>query len=181
VAAKLLEPIVIDAQQLVTGFLVVELRGGAEHTEDDLGVDPIHLHVLEPEMRVTGAVSALLGVVVKADLIHLVDPMVLAGDVFRAARADAIHQTEIRAVAGDPMRPVRSIDDMRHLISQGARGVLHEQLRRHARHVEVAIGGDALVLHGRSLRGHAWARLGRTVTPPGEICLCCNCSPPCHC
>src|SRR5207253_5947410 len=79
-------------------------------------------------------------------------------DVLRAARADAVHQPEIGAVLGDPLRPVRPLLDIRHPLLHLARGVLDEQLGRHARHVEVAIGGDALVMHGASLSD--WVRYG---------------------
>src|SRR5205085_20727 len=73
---------------------------------------------------------------------------ILPRDVLRAARPDPVDQPEIGAVFGDPLRPVRPLLDIGHPLLHLARGVLDEQLRRHARHVEVAIGGDALVMHG---------------------------------
>ena len=65
-AAEFLQPVVVDAQHLVRGFHVVELRGGAEDAVDDLGVDAVRLHVLEAQMRVAAAELALLGIGVEA-------------------------------------------------------------------------------------------------------------------
>ena len=74
------------------------------------------------------------------------------GTCLRAARPDPVDQPEIGAVLGDPLRPVRPLLDIGHPLLHVARGVLDEQLGRHARHVEMAIGRDALVMHGASLR-----------------------------
>src|SRR5258707_6339303 len=151
-AAELLQPVIVDAQHLVRRVAVVELRSGAENAVDDLGVDPVGLHVLEAQMRVATTVLALLGVLIEPVLGHDVDADILPRDVLRAARADPVDQAEIGAVLGDPLRSVRAVLDIRHPLLHLARGVLDEKLRRHARHIEMAIGGDALVMHGAFLR-----------------------------
>jgi len=75
---------------------------------------------------------------VEPGLVHDVDAVVLPRHIFRAARADAVHQPRNPRRSWRPMRPVRPVLDIGHPLLQRARGVLDEQLRRHARHVEVA-------------------------------------------
>ncbi len=99
-------------------------------------------------MRVAAAVFADLRIGIEAMLGHDVDADVLPGDMLLAARPDPVHQPEIGAVLGDPLRPIRPVLDVWHPLLHLARGVLDEQFRRHAGHVEVAIGRDALVMHG---------------------------------
>ena len=162
VTAEILQPVIVDAQHLVAGFGVVELRCGAENAVDDLGVDPVLLHVLEAQMRVVAAGLALLGVGIETVLGHDVDADVLSRDMLRAAGADAVEQPEIGAVLGDPLRPVRPVLDIGHALLEVAPGVLDEQSRRHPGHVEMAIGRDALVMHGASFGLEcAWESISR--------------------
>ena len=146
-AAEILQEIIVDAQHLVRGFAVVEPRGGAQDAVDDLGVDAVAVHVLDPQMRVAAAPDVALAVLVHAGLGHLVDPVVLPRDKGRAARPDTVLQPEIGAVLGDPLRPLRPVLDIGHALLQLAARLGHEQVGRHPRHVEMAIGRDPAVLH----------------------------------
>ena len=147
IAAEILEEIVVDAQHLVRGFAVVEAGGRAEDSVDDLGVDAVTVHVLDPQMRVAATTDVPLAVLVHAGLGHLVDPMVLTRNKGRAARPDTVLQSEIGAVLGDPLRPLRPVLDIGHALLEVAPRFGHEQVGRHPRHVEMAIGRDPAVLH----------------------------------
>src|SRR5580700_2112501 len=127
-------------------------------------------------MRVAAAVLALLGVLIEPVLGHDVDPDILPRDMLGAARADPVHQPEIGAVLGDPLRPVRPLLDIGHPLLHPARGILDKQLRRHARHVEMAIGGDALVMHGAVPSGWLSALVALYRLLQG-FCQCRDCSP----
>src|SRR5206468_12677160 len=110
------QKIVVDAQQLVGGFVIFQPRRDAEDAEDDLGIDTVLLHLLDPEMRVAGTRFAALAGVVEAGLGHLVDPVVLARDKLAADRADAAPTSHIHAGLGDPLRPVRPFLDVGHAL-----------------------------------------------------------------
>ncbi len=64
-----------------------------------------------------------------------------------AAGADAVFEAEIGAVLGDPLRPLRPVLDIGHALLELAACLGDEQVGRHPRHVEMAIGRDSAVLH----------------------------------
>src|SRR3974390_1573368 len=101
-------------------------------------------------MRVGAAADIFLPVLVHAGLGHLVDPVVLARDEGCTTWSDAVFQSEVGAVFGDPLRPLRPILDIGHAVLQFPRRLGYEQVGRHPRHVEMAIGRDSAVLHGSS-------------------------------
>ena len=147
VAAELFQPVVVDAQHLVRRLTIIEARGRSEDAVDDLGVDAVAIHILDPQMRVARAADVLLAVLEEAKLRHFVDPVVLAGDIGRATRPDAVFQPKIGAVLGDPLRPLRPVFDIGHAVLELAARLRHEQVGRHPRHVEMAIGRNSAVLH----------------------------------
>ena len=150
-AAEILEPVVVDAQHLVGRFGVADPRGDAEDAEDDLGIDPVAVHVLDPLIGVAGTAHAPLAVFIEAGLGHLVDTVVLARDEFPADRAGAADETHLDPGLGDPARPVGAVLDKGHAVLQLAFRLRDEQLRRQPRQVEVTIGRNSFVLHpGRS-------------------------------
>ena len=83
VAAEVGQPVVVDAEHLLGGLVVVQARGGAEDAEDDLGLDAVELHVLDAEMGVGRAADALLAVLVESRRGHLIDAIVLSRHVLR--------------------------------------------------------------------------------------------------
>ena len=147
VTAEIDEPVIVDAQHLVRRLAVVEPRGSPEDAVDDLGVDAVAIHVLDPQMRVGRAANVLLSVLEEAELGHLVDAIVLAGDIGRTARTDAVFEPEIGAVFGDPLRTLRPVLDIGHAVLEIAARLRDEQIRRHPRHIEVAVGRYPAVLH----------------------------------
>ena len=92
---------------------------------------------------------AVLGaVLVEAGLGHHVDPVMLAGDELAAGRADAVLEAERGAVLGRPFRARRRPSSTNGMRSFSSRGRLRrEQVGRHPRQVEMAIGRNAVVLH----------------------------------
>src|SRR5262249_22608337 len=101
----------------------------------------------QAQMRVAAAGVAFLGVLVEAALGHDVDADVLSRHVLRTAWADAVKETEIGAVLSDPLRPVRTVLDIGHALLEVTARSGGEQVGRHPRHIEMAIGRDSAVLH----------------------------------
>ena len=118
VAAEVLQPVVVDPEHLLRRVVVVQTGGGAEDSENDLGLHAVQLHVLDPEVRIGRPPDALLAVLVQPDRGHFVDAVVLAGNQLLAARAHAPDQAEGRAVLTGPVGPVGAVDDVRHALTQ---------------------------------------------------------------
>src|SRR4051812_50042370 len=97
VAAELFQKIVVDAQALAGRLVVVEARDDAENAEDDLGIDPVLLHLLDAQMRIAGPRLAALAGFVEAGLGHLVDPVILPRDKLATDRADAAPAAHVDA------------------------------------------------------------------------------------
>src|SRR5262249_30837679 len=70
-------------------------------------------------------------------------------------------------VLARPERPVRPILGERHAILEPRRGVRGEEVRRHPGEVEVAIGGDARVVHGVSSGSRELGTASRALHMPG--------------
>ncbi len=147
VPAEVDDEVVVDAQHFRRGAGVLELRGGGEHAIDDLGVDAVPVEFLGAQVRVARAADAFDTGLIQPGLGHAVGAVLLAGLVFPAGRADAGDQPEGGAVAGDPLLAVRSFADERHPLLELARRFRGEEIRRQPDHIEMAIGGDSLVLH----------------------------------
>ena len=151
-AAEALQPIIVDAQHLVGRFVVPHPRGDPENAEDDFGIDPVAVHVLDPLIGVARPAHAVPAVLIEAGLRHLVDPVVLAGNEFAADRPDAADQAHIDARFGGPARPVRAILDKWHPFPQFPLCLRLEQFRWQPGKIEMAIRRDSSVLHGPFLR-----------------------------
>ena len=149
VPAEVLQPVVVDAQHLVRRLVILDPRGDAEDAEDDLGVDAVFFHFLDAQMRVAGTALAALARVVEPGFGHLVDPVVLARDERRANRADGAGNPHLNPGLGDPPLAVGAILDKGHAVAQLARGARGEQIGRQPRQIEMAIGGNPAVLHGK--------------------------------
>jgi hypothetical protein len=149
-AAETFEPIVVDAQHLIGRRVVLHAGSDAEYPKDDLGIDTVAVHVLDPLIRVARTAHASLAVLVEPGLGHLVDAVVLAGDELASDRADAAEQPHIDPGFGGPMRPIRPVLDIGHAVLQLALRLGDKQLRRQPREIEMTIGRDPLVLHRSS-------------------------------
>jgi hypothetical protein len=150
VAAEVGEPRVVDAQHLGGGLAVGELRGRGEDAVDDLGVDAVAVHLLDPQVRIARPANALLAVLVEAGRGHDVHPQLLARLVLRARRAHAAREAERCAVLGDPSRPVRPVGHIRHAVLQGGGRLGDEQGGGQPDQIEMAIRGDPVVGHSAS-------------------------------
>src|SRR5438552_9491741 len=120
---ELREPVVIDAEHLLRGFVVVQARGRAQDAEEHFRVDAVEILVLHAEMGIDDAPLARLGVVVETRRVHLLDAVVLAGDVLRPAGSDAAHEPERHAVLASPVRAVGAVGHVRHPVLQRRRGL----------------------------------------------------------
>ena len=89
VTAEVGHPRVVDAQHLVGRLDVLQLRGGGQDAVDDLGVDPVAVHLLDAQVRIARPADALLAVLVEAGRRHDVDAKLLARLVLRARGAHA--------------------------------------------------------------------------------------------
>src|SRR5205085_521351 len=127
---------------------VLHLGASSEDAVDDLGVDAVAVHVLDPQMRVARPAQTLFEIVaVEARLGHLVGAQLLARDMRRAGRADAATQAVFGAViVGPALHAVRILGDVGHQIPELARRVRGEQVGRQPEHVEMTIRRDTLVL-----------------------------------
>ena len=90
VAAEIHQPVIINTEHLNRCFRVLHLRGGTKNAENDFRINAVALHLLEAQMRVRGALNALLTVGEHAGLGHLVDTLVLARHQFDATRPNTI-------------------------------------------------------------------------------------------
>ena len=147
-AAEIHQPVIVDAEHLNRRFRVLHLRGRSENAEDDFRINAVAFHFLQPQMRVRGALDALLTVGEHAGLGHLVDTLVLARHQFDATRPNTIQQPEIRALVRHPLRAVRPVRDIGHAVLHLGGGFGDKQLRRHPRHIQMAICGNSTVFHG---------------------------------
>ena len=144
-----MQEVVVDAQHLVGGFRVLHLGTGGQDAVDDLGIDAVSVHVLDPQMRIARPAQALFEIVaIEARLGHLVGAQLLARDMRRAGGADPAAQTVLGAVVvGPALHPVRILGDIGHQVPELARCVRREQLGRQPEHVEMTICRDSPVLH----------------------------------
>ncbi len=149
-AAKSLQPIIVDAQHLVGRFVVPHPRGHPENAEDDLGVNSVAVHVLNPLIGIARTAHAFLAVFIPIEtrLGHLVDAVVLAGDELAADRTDAADQPHVDAGFGGPARPVGTILHIGHAVPQFPLCLRDKQFRRKPRQIEMTIRRDSSVLHG---------------------------------
>ena len=158
-AAEALQPIIVNAQHLVCRFVVPHPRGDPENAEDDLGVDAVAVHILDPLIGVSRAAHALLAVFIKTGLGHLVDAVVLARDELAADRADAADQPHVDAGFSGPARPVGTILDIGHAVPQLALRLRDKQFRGKPGQIEMTIRRDSSVLHGPFLRSQYWRKV----------------------
>src|SRR5215469_7590656 len=118
-------------------------------------------------MWIRRTTDAFLAVVVQTDGRHFVDPIVLSRHQLLTGRADAAYQPERRPVLARPVRAVRPVHHVRHAFAHGGRGVGGEQIGGDPRHVDVAVGGDPCVVHGRddtpTGRALTWGRASGNV------------------
>ena len=174
-AAELHQPVVVDPEHLVGRLGVVEPRGRAEDAVDHLGVHAVAVEVLDAQVRIGHALDALLAVVVEAGAGHDVHAMVLARDVLGPRGAHAVQEPERPAVLARPVGPVRTISHVRHARLERRGRARREEVGRHPRKIQVAIGGDPVVFHGVPPSGAsgsadystALARDGRRAGPSG--------------
>jgi hypothetical protein len=116
--AELDEPVIVDAQHLVSGLVVVEAAGGAEDAVQHLGLDAVTVLVLEPQIGIGEAADAPLAVVIEPFRRHPIGTVDLARLVEPAGRAHAVHQPEGRALLGDPLRAALAVGGIRHAVFQ---------------------------------------------------------------
>ena len=152
VAGEIVQEVVVDAQHLVGGFRVLHLGAGGQDAVDDLGVDAVAVHVLDPQMRIARPAQALFEIVaVEAGLGHLVGAQLLAGDMRRAGGADAAAQSVLgTGVVGPALHPVRILGDVGHQVLELLRRVRGEQVGRQPKHVEMTVCRDTLIAPGHS-------------------------------
>jgi len=148
--AEVSQPIVVDTQHLVGRFRISDPRGDPENTKDDLGIDPITVHILDPLVRIAGAPHAFPAILVEARFGHLVDPVVLAGDKLPTNRPDTAYQSHINPSFGRPAQPVRAVLHVWHAVLQFPFCLRHEQICGQPWKVEMTISRNPLVLHGSS-------------------------------
>ena len=90
--------------------------------------------------------------------------MDLPGHVLAAGRAHAVGEAELPALLGDPHGTLGALGDIRHAVAQRGVARLVKRSGKPAK-VQVAIGGDALVVHTSSRVGGGHARPGRPSRP----------------
>src|SRR5215813_1940058 len=147
--AEIDEPVVVDAKHLLGRLVVVQPRGRAEDAEDDLGLYAVHLHVSKAQVRVGRTANAFLAVLVETHCRHLVDTIILSRDELLTGRTDAADQSERRPVLASPVRAVGAVHHVGHALAHGGGRIRSEQIGRDPGHVDVAVGGDPCVVHGR--------------------------------
>ena len=114
--AELGEPVVVDAQHLARGLVIVDPNRGAEDTVQHLGLNPVSVLVLDPQLGIGHAADALFAVVVDSFRRHPVRAMDLAGLIEPAARAHAVHQPERGAILGHPLLAARPVGHVGHAV-----------------------------------------------------------------
>src|SRR5260370_16152521 len=119
----------------------------------DLGLHAVAVLVLQPHLRLGQPPDALLAVVIEAGRGHAVGAMDDARHVFAPGRAHAVHQAELGAFGRYPFRSLGAVDHVRHALLERRRGVLGAEGRRQPDQVDMAVGGDDVVLHGRDPPG----------------------------
>ena len=151
VAAKILQPVVVNAKHFHGGFLIAQTRRRAEDAEDHLGIHAVHLGILDTQRRIGGAALAVFFVVIeKPGLVHAIHAVILSRHQLRAGRADPAHQAVGISALRRPVRPVGPIRHVRHALLERGAGVRGKQIRRQPRQINMAVGRDAVVLHGVS-------------------------------
>ena len=138
--------------------MVGEFRGRAEDAVHHLRVDVVPLHVLDAQIGVGNAADVLLAVLVELGFRHQIGARVRARHVFRARGADAVFESEGGAVLARPIGSVRPVRDIGHAVLHRRRRLGHEKIGRHPAQIDVAIGGNTVVFHGRSSWGLAVSR-----------------------
>jgi hypothetical protein len=117
-AAEALEPVVVDAEHLVGRFVVPDPGRDAENAKNDLSIDAVAVHILDPLIGVARTLHAFLAVLIEARLGHLVDAVILPGNDLSADRSNAADQTHLDTGPGDPLRTVGAILHVRHAVLQ---------------------------------------------------------------
>ena len=148
-AAEIVQPVIVDAQHLEGGLGIVQPAARAQHAVQHLGLHAVAVLVLQAHRHVGQAANALLAVVVEAGRGHAVGAVDDARHVFAAGRAHAVHQAELGALGAHPFGALRAFDHMRHAVLEGGGGIAGEQVGRQPDQVDMSIGGDDIVLHGR--------------------------------
>ncbi len=152
------QPFVVDAYHLDGGLGVVEPGGGAQDPVQRLGLHAVAVLVLQAELRVAQTVDALLAILVEAGGGHAIGAMDLPRDVLATGRAHAAGQAEEAAVLAHPHLALRTVGNVGHAVLQRRRCIGRKQVGRQLAEVDVAVGGDSLVVH-RGLRSRSgWGR-----------------------
>ena len=145
--AEIRQPVVIDAVHLVCGVMVRQLAGRAQDAVQHLGIDTVDFHVLHPQMRVGNPADVLLAVFIQVGRGHQVGPRMGPRYVFCPGRSQPVLQAERDSVPAGPVGAVRPFGDIGHAVLHRWPRLGHKQIRRHPAQIDMAIGGNALVLH----------------------------------
>src|SRR5262249_60493840 len=125
-------------------LLVGKPQADAEDAVHALGVDAVDLLVLEPQ----GGGGGMRPAFVEAGLEHPLDVLGKSAlDAVEAEAEAAVHPELL--VLGEPAGPVVGLPHLRRPVAELRRPVLDPQVAGHPGHIDVAVGGDDLVAHGR--------------------------------
>src|SRR5213594_742382 len=147
--AEVREPLVVDSQNLDRGLRIVHPSRGAEHSVEHLGLHTVAILVPQAQVGVGDPTDAALAVLVETRRRHSIGAVDASGNVFPARRAHPAGHAQAGAPVGDPDRPTRPFLRVRHPIFQTRGCPGREEVGREPAEIEMAIGGDHFVFHGR--------------------------------
>ena len=171
-AAEVGEPLVVDPHHLDGGLGIVHASGRAEHPVEHLGLHAVPVLVLDPEVGVGEAADALLAVGVEAGLLHAIRAVDAARDVLPPRRAHAVDASERGALLGGPRGTAGPVRHVGHPVPHRRRRARGEQVGREPAEVDVAVRGDGLVSHRRSLLPWPGGRVRGIARCPDAITPC---------
>jgi hypothetical protein len=141
------QPLVVDAHHLDGGFRILEAIAGAEDAVQHLGLNAVARLILQPQIGVGQTANPPAAVVVETGRRHAIGAVDLPRHVLAAGRAHPVHQPELAALLRHPDRALGSVGDERHAVTHGRGGIRGEEIGRQPRQIDVAVGGDDLIVH----------------------------------
>ena len=145
--AEVRQPSVVDAHHLGRGRIVAEAHRGAENPVQHFGLHAVQVLILDPQVRLREAANAVGAVAVEALLGHAVRAVDLPWHVAPPGGAHAVLQAELGAVAADPEAPLLRFRHIGHSVGDIGSRLAGEQVLRQPRQVDVAVGGNDVVVH----------------------------------
>ena len=159
------EEVVVDPDHLDGGLGVGHARARAEDAVEHLGLHAVAVLVLQAELRIAQPPDPALAVLVEPRRGHAVRAVDLPGHVLAAGRPHAVGEAELPALLRDPHGALGALGDIGHAVAQRGGRAAREEIGGKPAKVQVAVGGDALVVHTSSRVGGGHARPGRPSRP----------------